>query len=240
MARKYNTDEVRQITTPSVPATNFNQAYFKADDVLYTQNAAGVESAIATRSYVDASIAGLSWKQQVFLASTANISLTSGWSQVVDGQTASPGKRVLVKNQTLPEENGIYVVQSGAWTRATDADTFAELVSAAVFVSEGSTNAGKAFVSNAIAGGTLNVTGIAFVQFSSSTVITPSFVQTFTAQTSVTVTAATHGKGSNALAQVYELVSGVRTLIDVDVTKNASGDITMTSNAAITGEIVIA
>lgn len=84
MARKYNTDEIRQITTPAVPSTNFNQTYFKADDVLYTQNAAGVESAIATRSYVDASIAGLSWKQQVFLASTANINLVVGGTLAVD------------------------------------------------------------------------------------------------------------------------------------------------------------
>lgn len=146
----------------------------------------------------------------------------------------------MVKDQTLPQQNGIYIVQSGGWTRATDADTYSELVSAAVFVSEGSTNAGKAFVSNAIAGGTIDSTALSFAQFSSSTVVTPSFVQTFTAQTSVTVTAATHGKGINALAQVYETVAGVRTLIDVDVTKNASGDITMTSNASITGEIVIA
>jgi hypothetical protein len=240
MARKYNTDEVRQITTPSVPSTNFNQTYFKADDVLYTQNAAGVESAIATRSYVDASIAGLSWKQAVRVATVSNVALLSGLL-TIDGVTLLAGDRVLVKNQTVTTElHGIYVAAAGAWSRAADANSYAELISAAAFVSEGTANAGKAFVSNAVAGGTIDSTVISFVQFSSSTVVTPSFVQTFTAQTSVTVTAATHGKGINALAQVYETVAGVRTLIDVDVTKNASGDITMTSNAAIDGEIVIA
>jgi hypothetical protein len=239
MARKYNTDEVRQITTPATPSTNFNKSYFKADNSLYIQNAAGLEEALATRTYVDASIAGLSWKQAVRVASTA--STAHGGLQTIDGVTLVAGDRILLKNDTAGDQyNGIYIAAAGAWTRATDADSYAELVSAAVFVSEGTANGGKAYVSNAVAGGTLDITAITFAQFSSSTVVTPSYVQTFTAQTTVTVTAATHGKGTGALAQVYELVSGTRTLIDVDVTKNASGDITMTSNASIDGEIVIA
>jgi phage-related tail fiber protein len=48
------------------------------------------------------------------------------------------GNRVLVKDQTAPEDNGIYLCASGAWTRTTDAATFDSLVSAFTFIEQGS------------------------------------------------------------------------------------------------------
>jgi hypothetical protein len=47
------------------------------------------------------------------------------------------GERILVKNQTLASENGIYEAHSGAWNRAPDADSWDELVAAFVFVEMG-------------------------------------------------------------------------------------------------------
>jgi len=91
----------------------------------------------ANKSYVDAAINGLSWKDPVRIASTAQRAL-SGLA-AIDGVTPLGGDRVLLKNQTAPAENGIWVASSGAWTRATDADAEVELLNAAVFVSEGTT-----------------------------------------------------------------------------------------------------
>jgi hypothetical protein len=44
------------------------------------------------------------------------------------------GDRVLVKNQTTATANGVYVVASGSWTRATDADASSEVLGLAVYV----------------------------------------------------------------------------------------------------------
>jgi hypothetical protein len=60
----------------------------------------------------------------VATATTANIALTG--EQTIDGVLTS-ASRVLVKNQTLAKDNGIYVSAAGAWTRATDADSATEL-----------------------------------------------------------------------------------------------------------------
>jgi hypothetical protein len=84
----------------------------------------------------------------------------------VDGVVLATNDRILIKNQAAPAENGIYTVNaSGAPTRATDADTWAELVGAFVFVTEGTANAATQWVCNVAAGGTINVTAVTFVQF---------------------------------------------------------------------------
>jgi hypothetical protein len=68
-------------------------------------------------------------------------------------------------------ENGIYVVAaSGAPARATDADTAAEILQAAVFVEEGTTNADTGWVLTTNAPITLGTTGLAFAQFTGGTV----------------------------------------------------------------------
>jgi hypothetical protein len=83
-------------------------------------------------------IAGLSWKDAVVAASTANLTLSG--EQTVDGVAVVTGNRVLVKNQTNAANNGIYVVASGAWTRTSDFDALADSInSAAVFVQQGAT-----------------------------------------------------------------------------------------------------
>jgi hypothetical protein len=119
----------------------------------------------ATKQYVDNIAAGLSWKAPVQVATTANITLSG--TQTIDGVSVLAGARVLVKDQTTQANNGIYVVQSGAWTRATDMDSWAEVTNASVFVSQGTANADKAWTCTADAGGTLGTTAIPFVQFSS-------------------------------------------------------------------------
>ena len=122
----------------------------------------------ATKNYVDTVAQGLNAKPAVVVATTANITLSG--EQTIDGVLTS-GSRVLVKNQSLTENNGIYVSAAGAWSRAADANTWAELVSAFVFVSQGSTQADTGWVCTVDAGGTLGTTPVTFVQFSSAGII---------------------------------------------------------------------
>lgn len=74
---------------------------------------------------IAAATAGMSWKEPVRAATTANITLSG--TQTVDTVALTVGQRCLVKNQSTGADNGIYVVASGAWTRAADANSAAEL-----------------------------------------------------------------------------------------------------------------
>lgn len=77
-------------------------------------------------------------KSWVRAASTAAVTLSG--PQTVDGVSVVAGDRVLVKAQALSEDNGIYDVKTGSWSRATDADAFGELNNAVVWVYEGTKN----------------------------------------------------------------------------------------------------
>ena len=84
--------------------------------------------------------------EPVAAATTANI-VNLNDEQTVDGVSLVAGQRVLVKNQTNARQNGIYVVSTGAWQRAGDADTAAELRAGSyVFVGGGTANGFKGFV----------------------------------------------------------------------------------------------
>lgn len=106
----------------------------------------------ANKNYVDNVASGLTWKQPVRVATTANGALTTAYAngQTIDGVALTTGMRILIKDQTTGSENGIYTVNAtGAPTRATDADSTAELQSATVYVVAGTTNADKAFTQTA-------------------------------------------------------------------------------------------
>src|SRR3954469_20430980 len=118
----------------------------------------------ANKQYVDNTTQGLDAKASVRAASTANLTLSG--TQTVDGIALIANDRVLVKDQTTQSANGIYVVAAGAWTRATDVDTWNELVSAYVWVEQGTLNVDSGWVSTVDQGGTLNTTNVTWVQFS--------------------------------------------------------------------------
>lgn len=117
----------------------------------------------AVKTYVDTVAQGLDAKQAALVATTANITLSG--EQTIDG-TLTSASRVLVKNQSTASQNGIYVSAAGAWARATDADTWAELPSAFVFVEKGTINGDCGFVCTVDAGGTIGSTSVTFTQFS--------------------------------------------------------------------------
>lgn len=126
----------------------------------------------ANKQYVDGVAAGLDTKTSVRAATTANIALTA--TQVVDGVSLLVGNRVLVRAQTDQTQNGIWVVASGSWTRATDALPGTTLNSGAyAFVEEGTLYANSGWVLATDDPIVLNVTDLTFEQFSGAGQIIP-------------------------------------------------------------------
>jgi len=132
------------------------------------------DTSIATTAFVTAAVqnasAGLDPKGSVRAATTANITLSA--TQTIDGVAVIVGDRVLVKDQTTASGNGIYVVASGAWTRATDMDAWTEVPSAFTFVEVGTANADTGWVCTSDQGGTLGTTNITWAQFSGGGAVT--------------------------------------------------------------------
>jgi hypothetical protein len=125
---------------------------------------------VATKSYVDTLSQGLDAKASCRAATTANITLTG--AQTIDGISIVAGDRVLVKDQSAPAGNGIYLCATGSWTRTTDADAWTELPAAFVFIEVGTVNANNGYVCTVAAGGTLGTTAITWTQFSGAGQIT--------------------------------------------------------------------
>lgn len=118
-------------------------------------SAATAGNEIARLSDIQAASSGLSWKQSVNLLSTSNIAdLTDVASLTIDGHLLDGdniGYRVLLSGQTTDSENGIYEIVEGSgsnitFARTADADTFSEIIGAAVFVMEGNQYAATSWV----------------------------------------------------------------------------------------------
>ena len=125
------------------------------------------DSDAATKYYVDAARSGLDIKNSVKVATTANITLSN--TQTIDGIALSVGDRVLVKDQSSAVQNGVYVVASGSWSRATDADAPAELNPGTfVFVEQGTVNSDTGFVVTSDGALTIGTDAINWTLFSTS------------------------------------------------------------------------
>ena len=163
----------------------------------------------ATKAYVDSSIQGLSWKQSVKAATTANITLSG--TQTVDGIALVATDRILVKNQTTTSANGIYVVAAGAWARSADSTTAAQIDGEAVYVQQGTTQADTGWTETATVT-TVGTDPIVYAQFSGS--------GSYTAGTGLSLT-------GNTFANTGVLSNVAGTGISVS---GATGNVTITNS----------
>jgi len=153
----------------------------------YKNRAGFGTNSLVTKEYVDALKQALDIKESVRAATTADIggtyvnangTLTNSGALAaigVDGVALAQDDRVLVKNQTNGEENGIYTVTtvgdgtSVNWvlTRSADANIAAELTGGVfTFVEEGTTNADNGFVFTHEGTPTFGTTNLTVSQFS--------------------------------------------------------------------------
>lgn len=132
--------EAVTLDSMAIPAANIN---------LNNHNIVNLASPIANtdaanKAYVlataQSAASGLSVKDAVVVATTANITLSG--LQTIDGVSVTGGQRVLVKNQSNAALNGIYNANSGAWVIANDSVT-GELLSGSLVLSvQGTTQSG--------------------------------------------------------------------------------------------------
>jgi hypothetical protein len=175
---------------------------------------------LATKQYVDAVAQGLDPKASCVAATTVNITLSG--AQTIDGVALIAGDRCLVKDQTLSQDNGIYVVAAGAWTRATDMDNWLEVPGAFTFIEQGTLYADTGWVCTSNAGGTLGTTPITWVQFAG--------VGSYTAGTGLTLTGTQFSITNTAVtAGAYGSATQVGTF-----TVNAQGQLTLAGNTTVT------
>jgi len=86
----------------------------------------------------------IDYKQATRVVTVANVALTGGAPNNVDGVTISLSDRVLVTGQSTPSQNGVYVVttlgtgSNGTWVRSNDTNDTGELLAGAIImVTEG-------------------------------------------------------------------------------------------------------
>jgi len=132
-----------------VLATSGSGKEFYIRSIFETSNASLVTLLIddtvvkATRawvmSYLAEELGKLDGKQSVRVAASSNIVLNG--AQQIDGVAVIAGDRVLVANQTLAKDNGLWIVANGDWVRATDANSSAKVTPGlTVMVEEGIAN----------------------------------------------------------------------------------------------------
>jgi phage-related tail fiber protein len=161
-----NTIRIRRSATASAVPTTGQLALGELavntfDGKLYLKRDNGTQSIVevgATASFSPDE----AFKSEVAAATTANITLSG--TQTIDGIALVAGNRALVKAQTTASANGIYVVAAGAWARATDADTSAELAGATVVVANGTVNGSQLYRTSFKPSDTLGTTAMTWGQ----------------------------------------------------------------------------
>jgi hypothetical protein len=202
----------------------------------------------ATKNYVDNVAQGLDTKGSCIAGTTGNITLSG--TQTIDGIAVVAGDRVLVKNQTAPADNGIYVVSASAWARSSDMNTWAEVVSAYSFIETGTTLADTGWVVTSDAGGTLGTTPIVWTQFSGAGSYTAGTGLTLAGTqfsiTNTAVTAGSYGSASsvgqftvNAQGQLTAASTTAIAIANTQVSGLGTMSTQAASNVAITGGSII-
>jgi len=130
------------------------------------------DNQVASKLYVDTFALGLSVRASCRAATTGDITLED--EQTIDNIAIVENDRVLVKDQTIGSQNGIYVCETGSWVRAGDYNESVD-VNAGTFTSviEGDTNGNSQWV-QITRDPVLEVDTLVFTQLSKPTVYTAS------------------------------------------------------------------
>jgi len=162
------------------------------------------------------------WKGSVRVASTANLTLSA--AQTIDGVAAVVGDLVLAKNQTDGIQNGIYQIQTGAWTRATSLITGTNAAGIALFVNEGTLSADTIWVcTNDAATATVGTNALVFAS------------QTSVAKADVTqITSITNPVTANGSAGTITLFTSALTA----GTSNIATPIIVTNSSVVAGSAI--
>ena len=175
----------------------------------------------------------LAFKAPVKAATTANITLSG--AQTVDGVSIVAGDRVLVKDQTVATENGIYEVDSATWSRARDFDGQRDCVrGTVVYVSTGVLSGNTWWTVSStginVPDGSSTINFSKSVSLGSTVVVTP-FAETLLDDSSAVDMRATLGSGAIGDALfISTSTSAARTTLGAGVAGGAL--FTSTSTAA--------
>lgn len=123
---------------------------------------------VTNKQYVDSLVQGLDIKESVKTKSDSNLTLSG--EQTVSGVALVSGDRILVNGQSDLTQNGIYIVDSGAWSRSEDADQDSLTSGAFTFVEDGDFS-DTGWVLTTLDPITVGTSDIVFSQFSSQGVI---------------------------------------------------------------------
>ena len=195
------------------------------------------------KDYSDSLAQGITAKKEVKAATTIPITLSG--EQTLDGISCVDGDRVLVKDQSNAAENGIYVVKTGVWDRATDFDAPAEASGAYVFVQQGTTWADTGWVVTSDSIATIGTSPINWSQFSRAGVVQAGTGITKTGNAIVSLAnayATTAGSGTNYTLTVAEYPSTIASLegysIKFKANRSATGTITLNVNGSSAKQIL--
>lgn len=143
----------------------FGRGLLTETDAASTLATLGSYSSSTVDSLIAAAAANVGKRARVRAATTANITIGTGLNNgsTLDGVTLVTGDLVLVKDQSTPAQNGVYVVGASP-ARFSEFDTYNEHPGSLISVAEGSTNADTLWLCTSNAGGTLDSTAIAFAK----------------------------------------------------------------------------
>ncbi|WP_051044724.1 hypothetical protein [Methylobacterium sp. B1] len=148
------------------PTGNIAMAGYTLTGLSTAPNAAGQAAEYSwTLAQIQSAAAGIASKPPVRAVATSNLTLSG--TQTVDGVALAVGDRVLAAAQSTASQNGVYIVSSGAWSRATGQGATGEIESGALWLTtEGTNYAGTQWRVATTGAITVGTTALSIVQYS--------------------------------------------------------------------------
>ena len=161
------TNRLDQMAAPTGSVSLNSQTITNLSDPVNTQDA-------ATKGFVEATSQGLDVKDSCKAATTGNITISTALNNgdTLDGVTLATNDRVLVKDQSTPSQNGIYIVGSSP-ARSSDLAAGVDAAGMFTFVEQGTVNADNGFVCTSNKGSAVvGTNSLTFAQFSGAGQVT--------------------------------------------------------------------